>query len=196
VGDSVNYLFKNADPKGSLRANVSNAAVRCLSNMPLNDMLENRHSMSRLVRAEVSPKSEEWGYRLGSIYIRKVHFRDTLMIRQIEQKVVNRLRQVTSAIRQAGTNQVDIITSSAERQAATEFAKARSLRPQMIGEALREIGQDSDVLNAVYETLEVERLLKSNAEITLIPETGSETLLGLLATDVLRATHLSTPPPT
>jgi regulator of protease activity HflC (stomatin/prohibitin superfamily) len=196
VGDSVNYLFKNADPKGSLRANVSNAAVRCLSNMPLNDMLENRHSMSRLVRAEVSPKSEEWGYRLGSVYIRKVHFRDMLMIRQIEQKVVNRLRQVTSAIRQAGTNQVDIITSSAERQAATEFAKARSLRPQMIGEALREIGQDPDVLNAVYETLEVERLLKSNAEITLIPETGSETVVGLLATDALQATRLSTPPPT
>jgi hypothetical protein len=83
------------------------------------------------------------------------------MIRQIEQKVVNRLRQVTSAIRQAGANQVDIITSSAERQAATEFAKARSLRPQMIGEALREIGQDPDVLNAVYETLEVERLLRA-----------------------------------
>jgi regulator of protease activity HflC (stomatin/prohibitin superfamily) len=188
VGDPVNYLFKNADPKGSLRANVSNAAVRRLSNMPLNDMLENRHSMSRLVRAEVSPKSEEWGYRLGSIYIRKVHFRDTLMIRQIEQKVVNRLRQVTSAIRQAGTNQVDIITSSAERQAATEFAKARSLRPQMIGEALREIGQDSDVLNAVYETLEVERLLKNNAEITMIPATGGETLVGLLAADTIKGT--------
>ena len=92
------------------------------------------------------------------------------MIRQIEQKVVNRLRQVTSAIRQAGTNQVDIITSSAERQAATEFAKARSVRPQMIGQALREIGQDSDVLNAVFTTLEVERLIKANAEITLIPE--------------------------
>ena len=74
------------------------------------------------------------------------------MIRQIEQKVVNRLRQVTSAIRQVGTNQVDIITSSAEREAATEFAKARSVRPQMIGQALREIGQDPDVLNAVYET--------------------------------------------
>jgi len=196
VGDPIDYLFKNADPKGSLRANVANAAVRSLSNMPLNDMLENRHSMSRLVRVEVSPKSEEWGYRLGSVYIRKVHFRDAVMIRQIEQKVVNRLRQVTSAIRQAGTNQVDIITSSAERQAATEFAKARSLRPQMIGEALREIGQDSDVLNAVYETLEVERLLKGNADITLIPATGSDTLVGLLATDALQSGRRLTPPPT
>jgi regulator of protease activity HflC (stomatin/prohibitin superfamily) len=181
VKHPVDYLFKNADPRGSLRANLANATVRCLSNLPLHDMLESRHSMSHTVGAEVSPKAEEWGYQLGSIYIRKVNFRDTLMIRQIEQKVVNRLRQVTSAIRQAGTNQVDIITSSAEREAATEFAKARSVRPQMIGQALREIGQDPDVLNAVYETLEVERLVKANVEITLIPEQTSETLVSLLA---------------
>lgn len=184
VKHPVDFLFKNVDPRGSLRANVANATVRCLSNLPLNDMLESRHSMSRMVRSEVSPKAEEWGYQLGSIYIRKVNFRDSLMIRQIEQKVVNRLRQVTSAIRQAGTNQVDIITSSAERQAATEFAKARSVRPQMIGQALREIGQDPDVLNAVFETLEVERLVKANVDITLIPDQGNETLVGLLASGV------------
>jgi regulator of protease activity HflC (stomatin/prohibitin superfamily) len=180
----VDYLFKNVDPRGSLRANLANATVRCLSNLPLHEMLESRHSMSHTVRDEVSPKAEEWGYQLGSIYIRKVNFRDTLMIRQIEQKVVNRLRQVTSAIRQIGTNQVDIITSSAERQAATEFAKARSVRPQMIGQALREIGQDPDVLNAVFETLEVERLIKANVEITLIPEQANETLVSLLASGV------------
>ncbi len=177
----VDYIFKNADPRGSLQANLSNATVRCLSNLPLNDMLENRHSMSRIVRGEVSPKAEDWGFQLGSVYIRKVHFRDSLMIRQIEQKVVNRLRQVTSAIRQAGANQVDIITSSAERQAATEFAKARSVRPQMIGEALKEIGQDADVLGAVFETLEVERLMKGAGEITLIPSDAGETLVGLLS---------------
>jgi regulator of protease activity HflC (stomatin/prohibitin superfamily) len=181
---AVDYIFKNVDPRGSLRANVSNATVRCLSNLPLHDMLESRHSMSRIVRGEVSPKAEDWGYQLGSVYIRKVHFRDNLMIKQIEQKVVNRLRQVTSAIRQAGTNQVDIITSSAERQAATEFAKARSLRPQMIGEALREIGQDADVLNAVFETLEVERLVKGPGEITLVPSEAGETLIGLLSSGV------------
>ena len=186
----VDYLFKNVDPSGSLRANLANATVRCLSNLPLHEMLESRHSMSHTVGEEVSPKAEEWGYQLGSIYIRKVNFRDTLMIRQIEQKVVNRLRQVTSAIRQIGTNQVDIITSSAERQAATEFAKARSVRPQMIGQALREIGQDPDVLNAVYETLEVERLIKANVEITLIPEQTNETLVSLLASGV----NLKSPP--
>jgi regulator of protease activity HflC (stomatin/prohibitin superfamily) len=180
----VDYLFKNLDPRGSLRANVANATVRNLSNLPLQEMLESRHSMSRTVRGEVSPKAEEWGYQLGSVYVRKVHFRDNLMIRQIEQKVVNRLRQVTSAIRQAGTNQVDIITSSAERQAATEFAKARSVRPEMIGQALREIGQDADVLNGVFTTLEVERLVKANAEITLIPDQPTELLVSLLASGV------------
>jgi regulator of protease activity HflC (stomatin/prohibitin superfamily) len=177
----IDFLFKNVDPRGSLRANVANATVRSLSNMPLEKQLEDRHEMSRLVRQEVSPKSQEWGYELGSVYVRKVHFRDAEMIRQIEQKVVNRLRQVTSAIRQAGSNQVDIITSAAERQAATEFAKARSVRPQLVGEALREIGQDPDVLNAVFETLEVDRITKGGAEVTLIPDGKYETLVGLLA---------------
>jgi len=32
------------------------------------------------VRTEVSSKSQEWGYQLGSVYIRKVHFRDIGMI--------------------------------------------------------------------------------------------------------------------
>jgi regulator of protease activity HflC (stomatin/prohibitin superfamily) len=106
INDPVAYLFKNTDPQGSLAANVSSATVRTLSNMPLADMLQTRHAMSQAVRHEVSPKSNEWGYKLGSIYIRKVHFRDVNMIKQIEEKVVNRLRQVTSAIKQDGANQV------------------------------------------------------------------------------------------
>ena len=81
--------------------------------MKLADMLQNRHPMSQTVRDEVSPQSQEWGYSLGSVYIRKVHFRDEGMIKQIEEKVVNRLRQVTSAIKQDGTNQVNIIASTA-----------------------------------------------------------------------------------
>src|SRR6201998_4239785 len=82
IKNPVDYLFKNLDPRGSLRANVANAAVRCLSNLPLHEMLESRHAMSRIVRQEVSPKAEEWGYQIGSIYVREVHFRDNLMIRQ------------------------------------------------------------------------------------------------------------------
>src|SRR5260221_3006265 len=91
----VDLLFKNPDAPGSLRANVANDIVRRLSNMPLEKLLENRHEMSRVVRQEVSPKSDEWEYQLGSVYVRKVHFRDSEMIQQIEHKVVNRLRQVT-----------------------------------------------------------------------------------------------------
>src|SRR4051794_17188260 len=91
ISDPVSFLFKNADPRGSLRANVGNATVRCLSNMPLAGMLESRHHMSQSVRDEVSPKADEWGYGIGSVYVRKVHFRDRAMISQIEAKVVNRL---------------------------------------------------------------------------------------------------------
>src|SRR5271169_2679194 len=56
ISDPTNYLFKNADPRGSLAANVGNSTVRCLSNLKLAEMLENRHSMSLTVRHEVSEK--------------------------------------------------------------------------------------------------------------------------------------------
>src|SRR6185295_12338432 len=144
ISDPVSYLFKNNDPRGSLRANVSNATVRSLSNMKLATLLENRHAMSQAVREEVSPHSREWGYSVGSVYIRKVHFRDDGMIKQIEAKIVNRLRQVTSAIKQDGANQVSIITSSADREAAVEFAKAAALRPRIVGEALQRVAADPD----------------------------------------------------
>src|ERR1700756_2382782 len=62
VSDPVSYLYKNADPRGSLVASVSNSTVRSLSNMPLERLLEDRHAMSRVVREEVTPQSREWGY--------------------------------------------------------------------------------------------------------------------------------------
>ncbi len=170
ISDPVAYLFKNADPQGSLAANVSNATVRSLSNLPLAALLENRHLMSQTVRAEVSAKSNEWGYKLGSVYVRKVHFRDIGMIHQIEEKVVNRLRQVTSAIMQDGANQVSIITSTAERQAAVEFARANAMRPMIVGAALQKILDDPEVATAMFEVLETEKIIGSKARITLVPE--------------------------
>src|SRR6476619_5096908 len=180
VSDPVAYMFKNADPRGSLAANVSNAVVRNLSNMPLAEMLETRHTMSQSVRQVVSPKSHEWGYQLGSIYIRKVHFRDEGMIRQIEAKVVNRLRQVTSAIKQDGANQVNIITSTAERQAAVEFAKAQAIRPQIVGAALNQIAEDSQVASALFDILETQKITEGKAGLTLMPS-GSAPLAKLFA---------------
>ncbi len=178
VSDPVAYLFKNADPRGSLAANVGNSTVRCLSNMKLADMLQNRHPMSLTVRTEVSPQSQAWGYSLGSVYIRKVHFRDAGMIKQIEEKVVNRLRQVTSAIKQDGTNQVNIIASTAEQQAAIEFAKAAAMRPQIVGLALKKISQDPEISRALFNVLETQNILNSEAAITLIPKNAN--LLGEL----------------
>lgn len=152
ISEPVSYLFKNADPRGSLAANVANAVVRSLSNMPLETMLVDRHGMSRMVREEVSPRSHEWGYKLGSVYIRKVHFRDNGMIQQIEAKVVNRLRQVTSAIKQDGANQVNIITSTA----------------------------DGEVADAMFEILEMQKILEGKGGLTLVPP-GSGLLNQLLA---------------
>ena len=187
ISDPVAYLFKNTDPRGSLRANVSNATVRCLSNMPLAEMLQTRHQMSQTVRAEVSPQSQAWGYQLGSVYIRKVHFRDAEMIRQIEEKVVNRLRQVTAAIRQAGANQVSVIASSAEREASVEFAKASAIRPSTLGQALKEIAQEPTVANTLFDILETQRLLASNARLVLLAAGPHSRILG----DLLAATSPS-----
>lgn len=182
VSDPVSYLFKNTDPRGSLGANVSNATVRCLSNMKLEDMMETRHTMSQTVRTEVSPKSHEWGYKLGSVYIRKVHFRDHGMIRQIEEKVVNRLRQVTSAINQDGANQVSIIKSTAERQAAIELARAAGQRPLIVGAALQKVSEDPEISEAMFDILETQKVVEGHGTLTLLPEGRREDLLTQLQT--------------
>ncbi|MEI8123260.1 MAG: SPFH domain-containing protein, partial [bacterium] len=183
ISDPVAYLFKNIDPRGSLAANVSNSTVRCLSNLPLAKMLVDRHAMSRTVREEVTPKSNEWGYQLGSIYIRKVHFRDPEMIRQIESKVVNRLRQVTAAIKQDGVNQVSIITSTAERQAAVEFGKAAAVRPDIVGKAMAEISRDDEVSELMFELLETQRIVEGEANLTLVRGPEQALLANLLASE-------------
>jgi regulator of protease activity HflC (stomatin/prohibitin superfamily) len=180
ISDPISYLFKNADPRGSLGANVSNAVVRSLSNLPLDQMLINRHSMSRAVREEVTPRSHEWGYKLGSVYIRKVHFRDQGMTQQIQAKVVNRLRQVTSAIKQDGANQVNIITSTADRQAAIEFAKAGAIRPRIVGEVMQSIAQDQEVSNTLFEILETQKIIEGKGQLTLVPP-NNEILSQLIA---------------
>ena len=111
------------------------------------------------MRKEVSEKSQEWGYKLGSCYIRKVHFRDRNMIQQIQNEVVNRLRQVTSAMLQEGVNQVNIITSTAEKEAAIDFGKASAIRPHIVGKMLNEVSKDKEVCETLFEVLDIERML-------------------------------------
>lgn len=179
ISNSLAYIFKNSDPRGSLAANVGNSTVRSLSNLSLEKMMIDRHSMSQVVRMEVSAKSQEWGYMLGSCYVRKVHFRDVEMIRQIESKVVNRLRQVTSAIKQDGVNQVSIIASTAERAAAVDFGKAAAIRPKIVGDTLRMIAKDEDVSDAMFEILETGKIIHANIPIEIIPH-GNEIIDQLL----------------
>ncbi len=177
ISDPVAHIFKNVDPQGSLSANVKNATIKHLSNLPLYDMLVNRHPMSQAVREDVSPESSQWGYKLGSVYIRKVHFRDDEMVRQIEGKVVNRLRQVTSAIKQDGLNQVNIIKSKAEQEASVEFARAASMRPKIVSNTIQKISKDPEVLSTMFDILEYQRITEGENDLTLIPEGSRNNIL-------------------
>ena len=188
ISDPVAYLFKNTDPRGSLRANVSNATVRCLSNMPLAEML--RPPPHEPDRARRVTEVAGVGLQLGSVYIRKVHFRDAEMIQQIEEKVVNRLRQVTSAIEQDGANQVSVIASSAEREAAVEFAKAAAIRPATLGPAFQEIAREAAVAEALFDVLETQKILASSARISLLPGPARQ---NLRESDGRRKTGLTCP---
>jgi hypothetical protein len=108
---------------------------------------------------------------LGSTYIRKVHFRDVGMIQQIEQKVVNRLRQVTSSIQQDGANRVNVIRSTAERSAAVEFARAAATRPHIVGAALAQISKDPVIADALFELIEIQNMLQSSRlEVSIVPK--------------------------
>jgi len=77
---------------------------------------------------------------------------------------------VTSAIKQAGANQVSIIASSADRQAAIEFAKAAAIRPGLVGKTWRQIVQDPEVAQALFQILENQKSLAGQAKLVLLPE--------------------------
>jgi len=167
VKDPKAYLFQNSDPIGSLKANVATAVVKQLSNLRLEVLLENRDALSRKVREEVSPTSSQWGFNLGSTYIRKVAFRDHGMITEIQRKVVNRLRQVTAAMRQAGENEVAIIHSEADKKASQRLGQAQAVRPQVVGHALAEIQRQPEVAAALFALLDIQATLRSPGKITL-----------------------------
>ncbi|MBK1721999.1 SPFH domain-containing protein [Thiocystis violacea] len=179
VSDPVAYLFSNANPEGSLQANVASSTISTLSNLEMDKMLEDRHQLSRRVRAAVSPLSEQWGYKLGSVYIRKVAFTDRQMVDNITEKVVKRLVQVTSAMKQDGENRVGLIKSQTAFKVSQKMAEAAAARPAIVGEALNNIAQqDPEVLNAVMEVMETEQLIQSGAEVDVLP-VNSELLVQL-----------------
>jgi len=167
VNDPEAFLFRNASPMGSLNANVATAVVKQLSNLKLDVLLEDRDALSRKVREEVSPTSSQWGFALGSTYIRKVAFRDLGMIAEIQRKVVNRLRQVTAAMKQAGDNTVAIIHSEADKQASQRLGQAQAVRPEVVGRALAEIQREPEVAQALFRLLDITATLKSPGKIVL-----------------------------
>ena len=75
---------------------------------------------------------------------------------------------------------MSIITSTAERQAAVEFAKAAAIRPQIVGEALQLISEDKDVAESMFDILEAQKIIAGGGRITLLPE-GGELLSQLIA---------------
>jgi regulator of protease activity HflC (stomatin/prohibitin superfamily) len=174
VSDPEAYLFRNANPEGSLEANVASSTISTLSNLEMETMLEDRHGLSRTVRATVSPLSEQWGYRLGSVYIRKVAFTDRSMVKNITDKVVKRLVQVTSAMRQDGENRVGLIKSQTANKVSQQMAEASACRPRVVGQALNQIaGDDDEILEAVLNVLETEKLLESGASLELVPKNAN-----------------------
>jgi len=168
VTDPESYLFKNTSPRTALSANVGSSTVRCLSNLPLDVLMTDRNSMSATVRDEVSSRAADWGFQLGSCYIRKVQFLDENMITQIQGKVESRLRQITSAILQDGANQVSVIQNTAEKKAANDFGEASAIRPRLVGELFSEISQDPDVSVALFEIMESTRIVLNKTSIRLV----------------------------
>jgi regulator of protease activity HflC (stomatin/prohibitin superfamily) len=169
VQNPTAFLFQNSDPVGSLRANVATAVSRQLSNLKLETLLEDRDALSSKVREEVSPTSNKWGFQLGSTYIRKVAFRDKGMITEIERKVVNRLRQVTAAMRQNGDNQVALIHSDADKRASEKLGQAQAVRPQVVGAALAQVQKNPAVAAALFKLLDIKATLKSTGKVVIAP---------------------------
>jgi regulator of protease activity HflC (stomatin/prohibitin superfamily) len=177
VQNCTAFLFQNSDPVGSLRANVATAVSRQLSNLKLETLLEDRDALSTKVREEVSPTSLKWGFQLGSTYIRKVAFRDKGMIAEIERKVVNRLRQVTAAMRQNGDNQVALIHSDADKKASEKLGQAQAVRPQVVGSALAAVQKNQAVADALFRLLDIKATMKSPGKVVISPGSSVGILL-------------------
>ena len=173
VKDPEAYLFTNANPDGSLRANDTRSTISVLSNLEMETMLEDRHILSRTVRQTVSPLSEQWGYRLGSVYIRKVEFTDQQMVHNITDKVVKRLVQVTSAMKQDGENRVGLIKSETAYRVSQKMAEAAAARPDIVGKELNDIAKsDPEILDSVLQVMEVNNLMESYAGVDFLPDNG------------------------
>jgi L-fucose mutarotase/ribose pyranase (RbsD/FucU family) len=96
------------------------------------------------------------------------------MVHNITEKVVKRLVQVTSAMKQDGENRVGLIQSQTAFKVSTKMAEAASKRPEVVGQVLNAIGKDdAEILDAVLEVMETDKLLESNAKVDVLPGNAS-----------------------
>lgn len=67
-----------------------------------------------------------------------------------------------------------LIKSETANKVSQKMAEASSMRPEVVGQTLNQIAQsDPGILQAVMEVMEVEKLLKSDAEVDILPEGAS-----------------------
>ena len=93
---------------------------------------------------------------------------------KITDKVVKRLVQVTSAMKQDGENRVGLIRSETAKKVSQKMAEASAMRPQFVGKVLNEIASaDEEILEAELNVLEVEQLLESGANVNIVPNNAS-----------------------
>ena len=105
------------------------------------------------------------------MYIRKVAFTDRQMVDNITDKVVERLVQVTSAMKQDGDNRVGLIKSQTAYRVSQKMAEATAIRPSVVGGTLNEVARgDPEILDAVLQVMEIEKLLESGAAVEVVPE--------------------------
>jgi hypothetical protein len=103
-----------------------------------------------------------------------VAFTDQQMVDNITDKVVKRLVQVTSAMKQDGENRVGLIRSQTANKVSQQMAEATAVRPRVVGETLNEIGRkDPEILDAVIQVMETEQLLKANPKVDLLPDAAA-----------------------
>ena len=74
---------------------------------------------------------------------------------------------------------MNVIRSTAERQAAVEFAKAAATRPRIVGKALGQIAENPLIAKALFEVLETQALLASNSLEVNVLAPGIRLLYGM-----------------
>jgi hypothetical protein len=82
-------------------------------------------------------------------------------------------------MKQDGENRVGLIRSETANKVSQKMAEAEATRPAVVGRALNVVARhDPEILEAVMEVMETDKLLESNAAIDILPS-GAQLLLSV-----------------